>query len=461
MQPYSVLDLFKVGLGPSSSHTLGPMRAAERFIEHMSEKHLLDQVHQLRADLYGSLALTGVGHGTDKAVVLGFCGLDPATVDPEVADRTFLKVKTEERLPLPGGPELRFSMAESVRFFTDVFLPEHPNGMRFTAEDEHGIALLSETWYSVGGGAIANELAKNSAQRDLLAEFPDHRPFPYFNADELLVQAQAHNRSIADITLANEIGLGSSDADVQAWCDHIIDAMFACLDRGMRLEGPLPGGIQVQRRAFRMAQSLQRQAEDDQLSVIDWVSVYALAVNEENAAGGRVVTAPTNGSAGVIPAVLAYIRNHLPKLGETAERDFLLTSAAIGWLYKRNASISAAEMGCQGEIGVASSMAAAGLAAVLGGSAAQAEHAAEIAMEHHLGMTCDPIAGLVQIPCIERNAFGAVKAIQAARIALREPGDHRVSLDEVIETMRQTGEDMASKYKETAQGGLAVNVVVC
>ncbi|GGX56183.1 L-serine ammonia-lyase [Saccharospirillum salsuginis] len=461
MQPYSVLDLFKVGLGPSSSHTLGPMRAAERFIQHLNEKHLLDQVHQLRADLYGSLALTGVGHGTDKAVVLGFCGLDPATVDPEVADQTFLKVKTEEQLPLPGGPELRFSMAESVRFFRDIFLPEHPNGMRFTAEDEHGIALLSETWYSVGGGAIANELAKNSAQRDLLAEFPDKRPFPYFNADELLEQAQAHDRSIADITLANEIGLGTSEADVQAWCVHIIDAMFACLDRGMRLEGPLPGGIQVQRRASRMAQSLEKQAQDDQLSVIDWVSVYALAVNEENAAGGRVVTAPTNGSAGVIPAVLAYIRNHLPKLGETAERDFLLTSAAIGWLYKRNASISAAEMGCQGEIGVASSMAAAGLAAVLGGSAAQAEHAAEIAMEHHLGMTCDPIAGLVQIPCIERNAFGAVKAIQAARIALREPGDHRVSLDEVIETMRQTGEDMASKYKETAQGGLAVNVVVC
>ncbi len=461
MQPYSVLDLFKVGLGPSSSHTLGPMRAAERFIQHLQDKHLLEQVHQLRADLYGSLALTGVGHGTDKAIVLGFSGLDPATVDPEFADQTFLKVKTEEQLSLPNGPTLRFAMAESVRFFNDVFLPEHPNGMRFTAEDENGIALLSETWYSVGGGAIANELAKNSAKRDLLEEFTDQRPYPYFNATQLLEQAEKHGLSIAEITLANETGLGTSETDVQAWCDHIIDAMFTCLDRGMQLEGPLPGGIQVQRRASRMARSLERQAGEDQLGVIDWVSVYALAVNEENAAGGRVVTAPTNGSAGVIPAVLAYIRNHLPKLDANAERDFLLTSAAIGWLYKRNASISAAEMGCQGEIGVASSMAAAGLAAVLGGSAAQAEHAAEIAMEHHLGMTCDPIAGLVQVPCIERNAFGAVKAIQAARIALREPGDHCVSLDEVIETMRQTGEDMASKYKETAQGGLAVNVVVC
>ncbi|MEP4545959.1 MAG: L-serine ammonia-lyase [Saccharospirillum sp.] len=461
MQPYSVLDLFKVGLGPSSSHTLGPMRAAERFVQHLKEQGKLDAVVQIRADLYGSLALTGIGHGTDKAVVLGLCGLDPATVDPEVADHTFLQVRTDERLPLPGGPVLRFTMGECVRFFTDIFLPEHPNGMRFTAEDEHGIVLLSETWYSVGGGAIANELAKNSAKRDLLTEFPDQRPYPFFNATELLHQAETHNLTIADITLANEVGLGSSEEDVLAWANHINEAMVSCMNRGMDLEGPLPGGIQVQRRAARMARSLRKQAEADQLGVIDWVSVYALAVNEENAAGGRVVTAPTNGSAGVIPAVLAYIHHHMPRLNADDERRFLMTAAAIGWLYKRNASISAAEMGCQGEIGVASSMAAAGLAEVMGGTAAQAEHAAEIAMEHHLGMTCDPIGGLVQVPCIERNAFGAVKAIQAARIALREPGDHCVSLDEVIETMRQTGEDMASKYKETAQGGLAVNVVVC
>ncbi|MCH8532128.1 MAG: L-serine ammonia-lyase [Saccharospirillum sp.] len=460
MQPYSVQDLFKVGLGPSSSHTLGPMRAAERFVSHLREQGLLGKVAQLRADLFGSLALTGVGHGTDKAVVLGFCGLDPATVDPEEADAVFLAVKTEERLALPGGPELRFTMAECVRFFRDVFLPEHPNGMRFTAEDEHGIGLLTETWYSVGGGAIANELARNSAQRDLLEEFPDSRPYPYFNANDLLEQVQTSGLTMAEAVLANEIGLGHQQEAVKHWCDHIIEAMFQCMDRGMTLEGPLPGGIQVQRRAARMARSLKQQTEADALSVMDWVSVYALAVNEENAAGGRVVTAPTNGSAGVIPAVLAYIRLHL-ELDREAEHAFLLTAACIGWLYKRNASISAAEMGCQGEIGVASSMAAAGLAAVLGASPAQAEHAAEIAMEHHLGMTCDPIAGLVQVPCIERNAFGAVKAIQAARMACREPGDHRVSLDQVIETMRQTGVDMASKYKETALGGLAVNVVVC
>lgn len=461
MQPYSIQDLFKVGLGPSSSHTLGPMRAAERFVEHLIAKELLEQVEQLRADLYGSLALTGVGHATDKAVILGFCGLDAASVDPQEADQTFLRVRTEQQLPLAGRRPIRFALDESVRFFNDVFLPEHPNGMRFTAEDANGIVLLSETWYSVGGGAIANELAQDSAHRDLLEEFPDQRPHPYFNATELLAQCRNSGLSIADLTRANEAGLGSSDADLDGWCEHILSAFFACLERGLSETGTLPGGLEVRRRAARMAKALTEQPATDELALIDWVSVYALAVNEENAAGGRVVTAPTNGSAGVIPAVLAYIRYHLPQLDGALETDFLLTCAAIGWLYKRNASISAAEMGCQGEIGVASSMAAAGLAAVLGGTPAQAEHAAEIAMEHHLGMTCDPVGGLVQVPCIERNAFGAVKAIQAARLALREPGDHRVSLDQVIETMRQTGEDMAAKYKETALGGLAVNVVVC
>ncbi|WP_108124129.1 L-serine ammonia-lyase [Saccharospirillum mangrovi] len=461
MQPYSVQDLFKVGLGPSSSHTLGPMRAAERFVLHLQEKGLLEQVTQVRADLYGSLALTGVGHATDKAVVLGLCGLDAATIDPQDADQTFLRVRTEQQLPLAGQHSVRFDLDESVRFFKDIFLPEHPNGMRFTAEDANGIVLLSETWYSVGGGAIANELARDSAHRDLLNEFPDSRPYPFFNATELLARCHTSGLSIAEVTRDNELGLGSREAEVKQWCQHILDAMFACLDRGMTLTGALPGGLDVQRRAARMVKSLKAQPTTDDLALIDWVSVYALAVNEENAAGGRVVTAPTNGSAGVIPAVLAYIRFHLPQLDHNAEQTFLLTAATVGWLYKRNASISAAEMGCQGEIGVASSMAAAGLAAVLGGTPAQAEHAAEIAMEHHLGMTCDPVGGLVQVPCIERNAFGAVKAIQAARLALREPGDHRVSLDQVIETMRQTGEDMTAKYKETALGGLAVNVVVC
>lgn len=460
MQPYSVLDLFKVGIGPSSSHTLGPMRAANRFAEHLESSGLLGDVHQVVVTLYGSLALTGVGHATDKAVVLGLMGLDAATVDPDHAERQFQKTRTEKCLALCGERNISFDLKACVRFQGDVFLPEHPNGLRFCAKDEHGLELHAQTWYSVGGGAIANELAKNSASRDLLQEFPDDRPFPFYNATQLLGFCQRDQLNIAELVEQNERAIDVNDTMLSGWVNDISAAMFACLSRGMAAEGPLPGGIQVQRRASRMALSLQKR-ESDELTALDWVSVYALAVNEENASGGRVVTAPTNGSAGVIPAVMAYLRNHRQGLNEGWLQEFLLTCAAIGWLYKRNASISAAEMGCQGEIGVASSMAAAGMAAVLGGTPAQAEHAAEIAMEHHLGMTCDPIAGLVQVPCIERNAFGAVKAIQAARMALNEPGDHCVSLDECIETMRQTGEDMASKYKETALGGLAVNVVVC
>lgn len=460
MQPFSVLDLFKIGVGPSSSHTLGPMRAAERFVRHLQSQGLLGRVEQIRCDLYGSLALTGVGHATDKAVILGLMGCDAATIDPSEADNRFWRVKTEQEIRLAGEHPIRFVCDESIRFFCDVFLPEHPNGMRFSAQDTAGIEVHSETWYSVGGGAIANELAKNSAQRDLLQEFPDNRPFPFINAHQLVAHCEREQNSIADIVLANEAELSGGVAVVRQWVDDIASAMFACMERGLQVTGALPGGINVQRRAARMAKQLSEKPSDD-LSSIDWVTVYALAVNEENAAGGRVVTAPTNGSAGVIPAVLAYLQHHKNGLPVDWQQTFLVTAAAIGWLYKRNASISAAEMGCQGEIGVASSMAAAGMAAVLGGSVGQVEHAAEIAMEHHLGMTCDPVAGLVQVPCIERNAFGAVKAIQAARMALSEPGDHCVSLDECIETMRQTGEDMMSKYKETAQGGLAVNVVVC
>lgn len=459
MQPYSVLDLFKIGIGPSSSHTLGPMRAASRFTDSLVAKDLLEAIDQVRVTLYGSLALTGVGHASDKAVVLGLNGLDAATIDPDYAESQFRYTQSQKELNLAGKKIMRFDMAESIRFQGDVFLPEHPNGMRFTALDENGIELHSETWYSVGGGAIANEMAKNSAERDLLQEFPDTRPYPFYNAEDLLTQCEQNNLTIANIVAVNERALNTGES-FDGWVKAISSAMFQCMARGMDTEGPLPGGIQVQRRASRMAMALQCK-DVDELSALDWVSVYALAVNEENAAGGRVVTAPTNGSAGVIPAVMGYLRNHRKGLPETWLTEFLSTCAAIGWLYKRNASISAAEMGCQGEIGVASSMAAAGMAAVFGGTPAQVEHAAEIAMEHHLGMTCDPIAGLVQVPCIERNAFGAVKAIQAARMALNEPGDHCVSLDECIETMRQTGVDMASKYKETAQGGLAVNVVVC
>lgn len=460
MDPFSVLELFKVGIGPSSSHTLGPMRAANRFAEHLNDKQLLDQVKHVRVNLYGSLALTGVGHATDKAVMLGLSGLDAATIDPDEAEQIFQTIKLEDRLTLNGSHEIRFHPNESVRFLGDVFLPEHPNGMRFCAMDEHGMELLAETWYSVGGGAIANELAKNAQERDLLKEFPDRRPYPFANALELLSRCDEHNLSIAEVVLGNETAIAGDTATIEDWVVLISETMTQCMNRGLEQDGPLPGTINVQRRAARLARSMAESPDDD-LQALDWVSIYALSVNEENAAGGRVVTAPTNGSAGVIPAVLAYLAHHRKGLAEDWKQTFLLTCAAIGWLYKRNASISAAEMGCQGEIGVASSMAAAGMAAVLGANPAQVEHAAEIAMEHHLGMTCDPVAGLVQVPCIERNAFGAVKAIQAARLAAHEPGDHCVSLDECIETMRQTGDDMVSKYKETALGGLAVNVVVC
>jgi len=460
VQPFSVLDLFKVGIGPSSSHTLGPMRAAGRFVDSLGHQALLDKVVHIRVNLYGSLALTGIGHGTDKAIILGLQGLDAATIEPDEAEQRYRATQLESELLLAGQRSIRFNVNESIRFMGDIFLPEHPNGMRFSALDVSGIELLAETWYSVGGGAIANELAKNSAQRDLLQEFPDPRPYPFRNADELMHHCSAQQLSIAEVISHNELALFGTLDSLGAWVDSISQTMLRCMERGMSLEGPLPGGIKVQRRASRMALALRQRASDE-LSAMDWVTVYALAVNEENAAGGRVVTAPTNGSAGVIPAVMAYLKYHREDLPADWLNTFLLTCAGIGWLYKRNASISAAEMGCQGEIGVASSMAAAGMAAVLGGTPEQVEHAAEIAMEHHLGMTCDPVAGLVQVPCIERNAFGAVKAMQAARMALSEPGDHCVSLDECIETMRQTGEDMTSKYKETAQGGLAVNVVVC
>lgn len=460
VDPFSVLELFKVGIGPSSSHTLGPMRAANRFAGHLSQHGLMAQVKHVRVSLYGSLALTGVGHATDKAVVLGLSGLDAATVDPDEAEKLFQTIRSEDRLWLNGDHEIRFHVNESVRFFGEIFLPEHPNGMRFCAMDEHGVELRSETWYSVGGGAIANELAKNAQKRDLLQEFPDRRPYPFASGNDLLARCEEQGLSIAEIVLANESAITGDRSAVDDWVTQIVHAMNQCMSRGLEQDGPLPGTINVQRRAARLARAMQDSPDDD-LQALDWVSIYALAVNEENAAGGRVVTAPTNGSAGVIPAVLAYLSHHRKNLPEDWQRSFLLTCAAIGWLYKRNASISAAEMGCQGEIGVASSMAAAGLAAILGANPAQVEHAAEIAMEHHLGMTCDPVGGLVQVPCIERNAFGAVKAIQAARLAAHEPGDHCVSLDACIETMRQTGEDMVSKYKETALGGLAVNVVVC
>lgn len=457
MSPYSVLELFKVGLGPSSSHTLGPMLAATRFITHCQSINCIEQIDQLRVGLYGSLALTGIGHATDKAVVLGLAGLDPATVDIDSAEHLYLITQANRKLTLSGGKTIAFDMDDSIRFFKTIFLPEHPNGLRFSALDGHGIALANETFFSTGGGTIASadEMAKDFTDQTI-----DERRFPFMNAQQLFEYCQTQNISIAALVSLNENALGLDQNGIAQWAITIQQAMQSCMARGMLKTGILPGGLKVRRRASEIASQLSRRASD-QLSALDWVNVYALAVNEENAAGGRVVTAPTNGSAGVIPAVLEHLKQREQGLSEHDAQVFLLTCAAIGWLYKRNASISAAEMGCQGEIGVASSMAAAGMAAVLGGTPLQVQHAAEVAMEHHLGMTCDPIGGLVQIPCIERNAFGAAKAIQAARLATLEQGDFRVSLDQCIETMRQTGVDMASQYKETALGGLAVNVVEC
>lgn len=465
MEPYSVQSLFKVGLGPSSSHTLGPMRAAERFQADLIKDNLRDQVVRVKVTLYGSLALTGKGHHTDRAVVMGLCGLDAAKVDPDTARDAWDYVRRTGNLPLPGGPEVRFSPSYDIEFQGDTFLPAHPNAMRFAVYDIKGQELVAETWFSVGGGAIAQTTKLADPEQDMLADFPDHRTAPYSNADELLKQCETSGKTIAVAVLENEIAMGFSRESVLAWANTIADTMRDCCQRGLDApEGMLEGGLGVRRRAPHLWAQCHDTASDDPLAAMDWLTVYALAVNEENAAGHRVVTAPTNGAAGVIPAVMMYWQNQMkvePQGDLSATEVFLLTASAIGWLYKRNASISAAEVGCQGEIGVASSMAAAGLCAVLGGTPGQIEHAAEIAMEHHLGLTCDPVGGLVQIPCIERNAVGAVKAVQAARLAMRSPEAHRVSLDEVMQTMAQTGADMSQHYKETALAGLAVNVVVC
>lgn len=466
MEPYSVQSLFKVGLGPSSSHTLGPMRAAERFQATLIKDQLRERVSRVHVILYGSLALTGKGHHTDRAVVMGLCGLDAAHVDPNEAKDAWDYVRRMKELPLPGGPVIKFSPTYDIEFAEDTFLPAHPNALRFAAFDAEGHELTAETWFSVGGGAIAQTTKLADPEQDMLKDFPDHRRFPFSNAEELLVHCEQANTSIAEAILANEEAMGIPREDVLGWVNHVVDAMRDCCQRGLEAsEGMLEGGLGVRRRAPHLWAQCRDTAVDDPLAAMDWLTVYALAVNEENAAGHRVVTAPTNGAAGVIPAVLMYWQNQLKvpaqPAGLTATDVFLLTAAAVGWLYKRNASISAAEVGCQGEIGVASSMAAAGLCAVLGGTPGQIEHAAEIAMEHHLGLTCDPVGGLVQIPCIERNAVGAVKAVQAARLAMRSPEAHRVSLDEVMQTMAQTGADMSQHYKETALAGLAVNVVVC
>jgi L-serine dehydratase len=454
----SIFELFKIGIGPSSSHTVGPMKAAAGFAAALRRSGRLGVVVRLRVDLFGSLAWTGKGHGTDKAVMLGLAGETPDTVDPDAADRSIGALRTSHRLLLAGERSIDFDPERDIVFDRLAETPRHPNTLQFSAFDETGGVIAAERWCSIGGGFVVREDEAETA-----AGAGVEVPYPYQSAADLLALGQKTGLSIAEIVLADELALRPAQ-EVDRHIALVASTMMACIDRGLAGDGELPGGLHVRRRAKALRGGIeanQRRNVRHAHEVMDRVSLFAIAVNEENAAGGRVVTAPTNGAAGVIPAVLRYYRDHCAGATEDGAQIFLLTATAIGALFKMNASISGAEVGCQGEVGVACAMAAAGLAAVLGGSNEQIENAAEIGMEHHLGMTCDPVGGLVQIPCIERNAFGAVKAITAASLALHGDGTHRVSLDQVIRTMRQTGADMHSKYKETSQGGLAVNFTEC
>jgi L-serine dehydratase len=453
--PISITELFTIGVGPSSSHTVGPMRAAYRFAEALGPRQYA--VSRIVIELFGSLALTGKGHATDTAVQLGLLGWQPETVDPDQIPALLADVRTSGALQLGGQHAVPFAEAEHLLFRMGEFLPGHPNAVRFTASFD-GQADMMQQYYSIGGGAIVLE-GDGSVEAQLGSNI--RQRFPFTSAADLLAIGQANRFTIAEIVLANEQAW-REQTETLCFLDEVRAAMLACIDRGCQQGGILPGGLGVRRRAMALHRDLVAAGPRySPSSIFEWVSLWALAVNEENAAGGRVVTAPTNGAAGVIPAVLKYYETFIVPNSREGSRTFLLTAAAIGALYKKRASISAAEMGCQGEVGVACSMAAGALAAALGGSNEQVENAAEIGMEHNLGLTCDPIGGLVQIPCIERNTMGAVKAINAAYLALRGDGSHIVSLDTVIETMRQTGHDMRSKYKETSLGGLAVNFVEC
>ena len=456
----SVFDLFKIGIGPSSSHTVGPMRAAQVFATGLKQSGLLAQVGSVKAELYGSLGATGKGHGSDKAVLLGLEGEAPDLVDTEQVDGKLARIRGEHRLRLAGEHEIPFVEREHVVMYRRQSLPYHPNGMRITAFDAAGETLLSKVYYSVGGGFVVDESA---AGADRIVDDTTTLVHPYRSGDELLSQCRRKNLSISQLVLENERAW-RTDAETRAGLLRIWEVMQLCVRRGCEKEGVMPGGLQVKRRAAEMYRKLSSAPEAslrDPLTTMDWVNLYALAVNEENATGGRVVTAPTNGAAGIVPAVLHYYRRFVPGANDDGVVRFLLTAAAIGILYKENASISGAEVGCQGEVGVACSMAAGALAEVMGGTPEQVENAAEIGMEHNLGLTCDPVGGLVQVPCIERNAMASIKAINAARMALRGDGKHFVSLDKVMKTMRETGADMKLKYKETARGGLAVNVIEC
>jgi len=455
----SVFDLFKVGIGPSSSHTVGPMKAAGMFAGGLRDDGLMPRVRTVRVSLYGSLGLTGPGHGSDKAVLLGLEGERPATVDVDAVPARLEAIVRRGTVRLLGEHEIAFTVGEHLEFNRRKKLGYHPNGMRFTAYDGAGTAIRERAYYSIGGGFVADETAAGSA-----TAAPDgpELPYPFTTGEELLAHTRSSGLPISGIMLENEKALGRTAEQIQAALFDLWQVMRACVERGCRTDGMLPGGLKVPRRAPRLFRQLTcERSGDDPLRAMDWVTLYALAVNEENAAGGRVVTAPTNGAAGIIPAVLHYYDRFVPGASEAGVTRFLLTAAAIGTLFKENASISGAEVGCQGEVGSACSMAAGALAEVLGGTPEQVENAAEIGIEHNLGLTCDPIGGLVQVPCIERNAVASVTAIHAARLALRGDGRHFVSLDKAINTMRVTGRDMLDKYKETSRGGLAVNVIEC
>jgi L-serine dehydratase len=451
----SVFDIFKIGIGPSSSHTMGPMNAARSFVELLEARGLLDRTTQVSAQLYGSLALTGRGHCTDRAILLGLEGLSPDTIDSTTVEPTLQRIRVEGRIRLLGRREIAFDEPLNLLFHMDQVLPGHSNGMRFTAHDAALQVLAREEYYSIGGGFIVQAGAAanvGAARRE--------PPFEFNSGARLLEHGRARGLEIHELMLARE-RTWRTDAEIRAGLLRIWQVMQDCVRRGFEAQGLLPGVLGVRRRAPKLYRQLMSGDPQGPMHALDWVNVFALAVNEENAAGGQVVTAPTNGAAGIVPAVLHYYRRFEPGADDDGVIRFLLTAAAIGMLYKQNASISGAEMGCQGEVGVACSMAAAGLVSALNGSNEQIENAAEIGMEHNLGLTCDPVAGLVQIPCIERNAMGSVKAINAARLAMRGDGSHKVSLDQVINTMRQTGLDMSTIYKETSQGGLAVNVPEC
>lgn len=461
----SVFDIFKIGIGPSSSHTVGPMVAVQKYVDRLRGIPGVSQrASRLTVTLHGSLAFTGKGHATDKAVCLGLLGATPDTLDPDQVDPMLAELETGQRLRIPGLFEIPFSPEKDVVFDYGPALPLHANGMTFELLDAQGVVVDSYIYYSIGGGFVVSEQELRKTTNEPVNELAvQDVPFPFASASQMLEMGEEAGLSIADMKLQNECA-DKSREDVETGIENLWSAMDSCINRGINQSGILPGGLKVKRRAADIYQKLIREGRSNppfEHNVVDWLGVYAMAVNEENAAGGRVVTAPTNGAAGVIPAVTRYYLDHCPGADKDGIQTFLLTAAAIGGIIKANASISGAEVGCQGEVGSASAMAAAGLCATLGGTNEQIENAAEIALEHHLGMTCDPIAGLVQVPCIERNALGAVKAVTAASLALRGDGSHFVPLDGCIETMRQTGMDMMEQYKETSKGGLAVNIVEC